>query len=91
MSKALVVVPTYNEIENIERLLRTIFSLQREFHVLVVDDNSPDGTAQVVEANFDTYPEKLFILKRTKKTGLGSAYIAGFKWGLANNYDYIFD
>ncbi|MCG2429650.1 polyprenol monophosphomannose synthase [Aequorivita xiaoshiensis] len=91
MSKALVVVPTYNEIENIERLLRTIFSLQREFHVLVVDDNSPDGTGQVVEANFDTYPEKLFILKRTKKKGLGSAYIAGFKWGLANNYDYIFE
>ena len=91
MSKALVVVPTYNEIENIERLLRTIFSLQRDFHVLVVDDNSPDGTGQVVEDNFVNYPESLFILKRSKKTGLGSAYIAGFKWALDNEYDYIFE
>lgn len=84
-------VPTYNEIENIERLLRTIFSLQREFHVLVVDDNSPDGTASKVEANFNKYPEKLFLLKRAEKNGLGTAYIAGFKWALKNNYDYIFE
>ena len=91
MFKAVVVVPTYNEIENIERLLRTVFSLQRDFHILVVDDNSPDGTAQVVESNFKEYPDKLFILKRTAKTGLGSAYIAGFKWALENGYDYIFE
>ncbi len=91
MSKAVVVVPTYNEIENIERLLRTVFSLQREFHVLVVDDNSPDGTATVVEENFRTYPEKLFLLKRAEKTGLGTAYIAGFKWALQHGYDYIFE
>ncbi|MGO3181657.1 MAG: polyprenol monophosphomannose synthase [Aequorivita sp.] len=91
MSKALVVIPTYNEIENIERLLRTVFSLEREFHVLVVDDSSPDGTAEAVEANFIKYPEKLFILKRAKKNGLGTAYIAGFKWGLENGYDYIFE
>lgn len=91
MSKAVVVVPTYNEIENIERLLRTIFSLQREFHVLVVDDNSPDGTAVAVEANFKTYPDTLFLLKRPKKNGLGTAYIAGFRWALENNYDYIFE
>tara|TARA_R100000306_G_scaffold12297_4_gene14734 strand:- start:724 stop:1473 length:750 start_codon:yes stop_codon:yes gene_type:complete len=91
MSKAVVVVPTYNEIENIERLLRTVFSLQREFHVLVVDDNSPDGTATVVEENFKTYPEKLFLLKRAEKTGLGTAYIAGFKWALQHGYDYIFE
>jgi dolichol-phosphate mannosyltransferase len=91
MSKAVVVVPTYNEIENIERLLRTVFSLQREFHVLVVDDNSPDGTAGVVEKNLESYPEKLFILKRAEKKGLGTAYIAGFKWALENNYDYIFE
>ena len=91
MSKAVVVVPTYNEIENIERLLRTVFSLQREFHILVVDDNSPDGTAQVVEANFKIYPDRLFILKRSEKKGLGSAYIAGFKWALENGYDYIFE
>src|SRR5690554_7680040 len=91
MSKAVVVVPTYNEIENIERLLRTVFSLQRQFHILVVDDNSPDGTASAVEANFKTYSEKLFILKRPKKEGLGTAYIAGFKWALENGYDYIFE
>ncbi|WP_347373331.1 polyprenol monophosphomannose synthase [Aequorivita sp. Q41] len=91
MSKAVVVVPTYNEIENIERLLRTIFSLQREFHVLVVDDNSPDGTAAVVTANFEKYENKLFLLNRPQKCGLGTAYIAGFKWALENNYDYIFE
>ena len=91
MSKAVVVVPTYNEIENIERLLRTVFSLQREFHVLVVDDNSPDGTATVVEENFKTYLQKLFLLKRAEKTGLGTAYIAGFKWALQHGYDYIFE
>ena len=91
MSKAVVVVPTYNEIENIERLLRTVFSLQREFHILVVDDNSPDGTAKVVEANFKEYPNKLFIINRSEKKGLGSAYIAGFRWALENEYDYIFE
>ncbi len=91
MTKAVVVVPTYNEIENIERLLRTVFSLQREFHILVVDDNSPDGTANLVESNFETYPNKLFLLKREGKQGLGTAYIAGFKWALAKDYDYIFE
>ncbi|MAP80198.1 MAG: dolichyl-phosphate beta-D-mannosyltransferase [Aequorivita sp.] len=91
MTKAVVVVPTYNEIENIERLIRTVFSLQREFHILIVDDNSPDGTASVVEANFNTYPDKLFLLKRGEKQGLGAAYIAGFKWALARDYEYIFE
>jgi dolichol-phosphate mannosyltransferase len=91
MSKAVVVVPTYNEIENIERLLRTVFSLQRKFHVLVVDDNSPDGTAQAVKANIETYPDRLFLLNRPNKNGLGSAYIAGFKWALEKDYDYIFE
>jgi dolichol-phosphate mannosyltransferase len=91
MSKAVVVIPTYNEVENIERLLRTVFSLQREFHILVVDDNSPDGTARVVEENFSIYPERLFLLKRAKKNGLGTAYIAGFKWALENGYGYIFE
>lgn len=91
MPKAIVVVPTYNEIENIERLLRTVFSLQREFHVLVVDDNSPDGTATAVESSFKIYPDKLFLLKRAQKNGLGTAYIAGFKWALEHGYDYIFE
>ena len=91
MSKALVVVPTYNEIENIPRLLRTVFSLQRDFHILVVDDNSPDGTANCVEEKFNLYPDKLFLIKRKEKAGLGTAYIAGFKWALENGYDYIFE
>ena len=91
MSKALVVVPTYNEIENIERLLHQIFSLQREFHVLVVDDSSPDRTASCVKENFDTYSGKLFLLQRKQKTGLGTAYIAGFKWALERDYEYVFE
>ena len=84
-------MPTYNEIENIARLLRTVFSLQREFHILVVDDNSPDGTAQCVEENIQKYPDRLFLIRREGKTGLGTAYIAGFKWALENGYDYIFE
>ncbi|PVW14167.1 polyprenol monophosphomannose synthase [Marixanthomonas spongiae] len=91
MSKALVVIPTYNEIENIERLLRNVFSLRMDFHILVVDDNSPDGTAQAVASLFAEYPEHLFMLKREKKSGLGTAYIAGFKWALQRDYEYIFE
>lgn len=91
MSKAVVVIPTYNEIENIERILSTIFSLQRHFHVLVVDDNSPDGTGEKVTSLIKEYPERLFLLSRKEKTGLGTAYIAGFKWALQKDYDYIFE
>ena len=91
MSKALVVIPTYNEIENIERLLQNIFSLQKEFDVLVVDDSSPDGTAGVVKARMELYPEALFLLERQGKQGLGTAYIAGFKWALERNYQFIFE
>lgn len=91
MSKALVIVPTYNEIENIERLLKRVFSLQTEFHVLIVDDNSPDGTAALVKKSMDAYPNKLFLVERKEKTGLGTAYIAGFKWALEREYEYIFE
>lgn len=91
MSKAVVVIPTYNEIENIERLLRTVFSLQRAFDVVVVDDNSPDGTAQVVTLNMDLYPGRLHLVSREEKQGLGTAYIAGFKWALLKDYEYIFE
>ena len=91
MSNALVVIPTYNEIENIERLLKNIFSLQRPFDVLVVDDSSPDGTAQCIQSNFKTYPNRLFLLQREGKLGLGTAYIAGFKWALERDYEYIFE
>ncbi len=91
MPKALVVIPTYNEIENIERLLRNIFSLQRNFHVLVVDDGSPDNTGEAVQKLSADYVDHLFLLQRSEKLGLGSAYIAGFKWALEKDYDFIFE
>lgn len=91
MSNAIVVIPTYNEVENIERLLRNIFSLQRTFDVLVVDDNSPDGTAKLVNSLIEEFPNKLNILSRRGKLGLGTAYIAGFKWALEREYEYVFE
>ncbi len=91
MANAVVIIPTYNEIENIERLIRNIFALQRAFHILIVDDNSPDGTATKVEALIPTYLDKLFILNRPEKNGLGTAYIAGFKWALEKDYNYVFE
>lgn len=91
MSKALVVIPTYNEIENIERLLRNVFSLQRDFHVLVVDDNSPDGTANAVKNVMNGFQKRLFLEERSGKMGLGTAYIHGFKWALERDYEYIFE
>lgn len=91
MSKAVVVIPTYNEIENIERLIRNIFSLQRSYDILVVDDNSPDGTASAVTSLFESYPNKLFCIERQGKMGLGTAYIEGFKWAIERKYDYIFE
>lgn len=91
MSNALVVIPTYNEKENIERLIRNVFSLQREFDILVVDDNSPDGTASTVKQLQDEYGERLFLIEREGKLGLGTAYIAGFKWALEHDYEYIFE
>ena len=91
MANALVVIPTYNEIENIERLVRNIFALQRAFDILVVDDGSPDGTATRIKELQIDYKDRLFILEREKKLGLGTAYIAGFKWALNKAYDYIFE
>ena len=91
MSDALVIIPTYNEIENIERLIHNIFSLQREFDVLVVDDNSPDHTALVVKSLTESFPDKLFLEQRKGKLGLGTAYIHGFKWALEREYQYIFE
>ncbi len=91
MSNALVIIPTYNEVENIERLISNIFSLQRNFDILVVDDNSPDGTANVVETLLEKYPKRLFLENRREKLGLGTAYVHGFKWSLQRNYEYIFE
>lgn len=87
----LVIIPTYNEIENIESIIRAVFGLNTCFHILVVDDQSPDGTAQKVEQLQQEFPEQLFLLKRTKKEGLGTAYVAGFQWALQRAYEYIFE
>lgn len=88
-SPALVVIPTYNEIENIEALLQRIFALKERFDVLIIDDGSPDGTAAVVKQLQPTYPNRLFLVERKGKLGLGTAYIKGFEWGLEKKYEYI--
>lgn len=90
MPKGIVIIPTYNEKENIERIIRNVFSLQRNFHILVVDDNSPDGTAAIVKSLQPAYEDQLFLLERMGKSGLGTAYIKGFQWVLEGNYQYIF-
>jgi len=91
MSDGLVVIPTYNEIENIETIIRAVFSLATAFDVLVVDDNSPDGTAQKVMELQQEFPQRLNVEVRAGKSGLGTAYVHGFKWAIARKYDYIFE
>ncbi|MGK0234958.1 MAG: dolichol-phosphate mannosyltransferase, partial [Psychroserpens sp.] len=91
MSKALVVIPTYNESENIERIIHAIFSLEHSFDILVVDDNSPDGTASLVKTLSKEFPNQIYLEERKGKLGLGTAYIHGFKWALNRDYDYIFE
>ncbi len=88
-SKTLVIIPTYNERENIEKMVRKVFSLTSPFDLLIIDDNSPDGTADIIKSLQQEYPEKLHLLEREGKLGLGTAYITGFKWALENKYDYI--
>lgn len=90
-SDSLVIIPTYNEKENIQLILDSIFNLDYPFHVLVVDDNSPDGTAGLVEEYISKYPNRLHLLERKEKLGLGTAYIAGFRWALSRGYLYIFE
>ena len=89
MNDCLVIIPTYNEIENIESIIRKVFSLSKQFDLLIVDDNSPDGTAEVVKKLQREYQDRLFLLQRSDKLGLGTAYITGFKWALERNYGYI--
>ncbi|MBT8295177.1 MAG: polyprenol monophosphomannose synthase [Gramella sp.] len=91
MTDSLVIIPTYNEIENIEDIIKAVASLRKEFHILVVDDNSPDGTADKVRSLQQQYTEQLFLEVRKEKQGLGTAYIHGFKWALARSYTYIFE
>jgi dolichol-phosphate mannosyltransferase len=91
MSDTVVIIPTYNEIENIESIIRVVFSQEKRFHVLVVDDNSPDKTADKVKALQQEFSNQLFLLERKEKNGLGSAYISGFKWSIEKSYQYIFE
>ena len=91
MSDSIIVIPTFNEKENIERMIRTIFYLPKRFHILIVDDNSPDGTADIVKKIQKSHPEQLFLIERKGKLGLGTAYLTGFKWALENNYQFIFE
>ena len=89
--KKIVLIPTYNEKENITAILHAVLGLSSDFHVLIIDDNSPDGTASIVESLMGKFLQRLFLLKRPGKQGLGTAYILGFKWALDHNYDYIFE
>ena len=91
MNDCIVIIPTYDEIENIESVIRSVFSQHKSFHILVIDDNSPDRTAEKVVLLQSEFAGKLFLEKRTKKSGLGTAYVHGFKWALAQKYDFIFE
>ncbi len=92
MSDSIVIIPTYNEKENIENIIRTVFSLEKKFHILVVDDNSPDGTAAIVSGLIkEEFSNQLFLEERKGKLGLGTAYIHGFKWALKRDYEYVFE
>ena len=91
MSENIVIIPTYNERENIEEMIDTVMLQPNDFHLLIVDDNSPDGTADLVKSKIQNYPDRLFIEERQGKLGLGTAYIHGFRWALSKNYQYIFE
>ena len=90
-SDSIVIIPTYNERENIENIIRAVFALEKVFHILIIEDGSPDGTANIVKTLQQEFPERLFMIERKGKLGLGTAYIAGFKWALEHNYEYIFE
>lgn len=91
MSDSLIIIPTYNEKENIEKIINAIFSLEKDFHILIIDDGSPDGTAKIVKRLQKKYNKNLFLEERKGKLGLGTAYIHGFKWALRKTYEYIFE
>lgn len=91
MDRKVIIIPTYNEKENIEAIIRKVFSLEGGYHILIIDDSSPDGTAGIVRRLQETFPERLFLIERAGKQGLGTAYLTGFRWSLAQGYDYIFE
>lgn len=90
-SDSIVIIPTYNEKENIENIIRAVFGLEKVFHILVIEDGSPDGTANIVKKLQEEFPERLFMIERKGKLGLGTAYITGFKWAIEHKYDFIFE
>ena len=89
--RKIVIIPTYNEKENIERIIRKVFSLDGGYEILIIDDGSPDGTAAIVKSLQKEFPDRLNLIERAGKLGLGTAYITGFKWALGHGYDYIFE
>ena len=91
MDRKIVIIPTYNEKENIEAITRKVFSLPGDFQILVIDDGSPDGTAAIVKGLQTEFPERLHLLERSGKQGLGTAYLTGFKWSLEHGFDYVFE
>jgi dolichol-phosphate mannosyltransferase len=91
VSKSIVIIPTYNEKENISKIIRKVFSLEVDFNILIIDDNSPDGTASIVRDLIPEYSERLYIIERPGKLGLGTAYITGFIWALEHDYEFIFE
>lgn len=91
MSDSLVIIPTYNEKENAENIVRAVFGLERSFEILIIDDGSPDGTAQIIKTLQKEFPERLHLVERSGKLGLGTAYICGFQWALERHYEYIFE
>ena len=91
MKRKIVIIPTYNEKENIEKIIRAVFALEGGFNILVIEDGSPDGTAAIVRHLQEEFPERLFMIERQGKLGLGTAYITGFKWSVGKGYDYIFE
>lgn len=91
MPDSIVIIPTYNEKENIERIIRAVLALEKVFHVLIIDDGSPDGTAEIVRGLQVEFPDRLFMVERKGKLGLGTAYICGFKWAIERKYDFIFE
>ena len=91
MDRKIVIIPTYNEKENIEAITRKVFSLLGDFHILVIDDGSPDGTATIVKGLQAEFPDRLHLLERSGKQGLGTAYLTGFRWSLDHGYDYVFE
>src|SRR6056297_1478813 len=91
MDKNVVIIPTYNEQGNIENIIRKVFSLTVPFHILIIDDNSPDGTGKIVKSLQQEFPSELNLIERSGKLGLGTAYLTGFEWALSQKYDYIYE